>query len=59
MTGIVRIRKRDALSCVDDKRNGTAGRRFDKKGAEVDEKIRDETSAESSRFGKARCESIR
>ena len=54
MSGIVWIRKRDALSCVDDKRNGTDGRRFDEKSAEVDEKVRDETGTESSRFGKAR-----
>ena len=68
MSGIVRIRKSDALSCVDGKRNGTDGRRLDEKGAEVDEKVRDETSTESSRFGSASrcvdaekqgCESIR
>ena len=54
MSGIVWIRKSDALSCVDGKRNGTDGCRFDKKGAAVDEKVRDETGTESSRFGKAR-----
>ena len=29
MSGIEWIRKSDALSCVDGKRNGTDGRRFD------------------------------